>query len=98
MDDSAVAGVTIGVMTAAVALFGTALPPAHTLVDQAPTPAFVGRVQSSCMRAAPVAVGLGVAGAVLVRSPWPVVGVLVVVGWMWWQYEDAARTDVGRRV
>lgn len=93
MDDSAVGGLTVGVMTAAVSLFGMALPPAHQLLDQAPTREAVGRVQTSCMRAAPVAIGLGAAASLFAKSPWPVIGAAIVVGWMWWQYDDAAKAD-----
>lgn len=92
MDDTAVAGLTITTATLALSLFDRCLPPVHTVADRPPTDAYVHQVQSTCLRAAPVALGLGVGAALVARTPWPAVAAVAVVAWMWWTYDSAARS------
>lgn len=91
MDDAAVAGLTITTVTLGLAMFDRVLPPAHTIHDRAPTPAAIAHVQTGCLRAAPVALGIGIGASLIARTPWPAIGSLAVVAWMWWQYDLAAK-------
>jgi len=91
MDDQGAAGLTITTVALCLSMFDRCLPPAHTVADRPPTPEYVAQVQGTCMRAAPVAIGLGVGASMLARTPWPAVGSLVVCAWLWWQYDSAAK-------
>ena len=91
MDDTTAAGLTITTVTLALTMFDRVLPPAHVVNGQPPTPEYVEQVQTACMRAAPVALGLGLGASLIARTPWPAVGALVVITWMWWTYDLAAK-------
>lgn len=43
------------------------------------------------MQAGIVSIGLGVGGTLVTRSPWPLLLVLLMIGWLLWQYESALR-------
>lgn len=92
MDDAQAAGLTLTTVTLALTMFDRCLPPVHRVAELPPSPAYVAQVQTTCMHAAPVALALGVGASLVARTPWPAVGALVVVAWLWWTYDVAAKS------
>jgi hypothetical protein len=88
-----VVAVTVGVMGAAADLFSRSLPQVPEVRGQPATEAAVADVRNRCAQGAAVVLTLGGVVSMLVKSPWPAVGVAAVVAWLWWQYDTAARHD-----
>lgn len=98
MSNDKVLGVAaIGVLTLASVppIFATMLPDKHTiqstpLTDKDATD-FISSVRNEEITASALAFAVGVSGSVLTSSPWPVLGVLLMIGFFIWRYESGMR-------
>ncbi len=94
-DRSAVLGVSLTASMAAASMFDRVLPPPHEVRDRPASAAATAQIRAQCARTAALVVGMGIGVSTLVRSAWPVAGVIGIVSWMWLEYEAAAAAPGG---
>jgi hypothetical protein len=94
-DRATTLGLTLTAVGTSAAMMDRVLPPMHEVRREQPTPASVAAVRGECVRAAGVVLAIGAGVSILARSVMPLVGVAGTVGWLWWEYDRAARTVPG---
>jgi hypothetical protein len=94
-DRATVVGLTLTSVGTAAAMIDRVLPPMHEVRSSPASAAATTQLRGEFLRTAAVVLAIGAGVATLAKSALPLVGVASVSGWLWWEYERAARTDLG---